>query len=54
MIVGPKAIRFNLNKKVLNSLKHGFNFFIKHNGFLAEHRIEDEINVIMICIIPHS
>ena len=39
----PKTIRFNLAKKMDNSLKQEIDFVIKRNGFLAEERIKTRL-----------
>ena len=39
----PKTFYFDLPKDGDNNLKHGNDSFIKHNEFLAEHTIKNEI-----------
>ena len=39
LITELKTTRFNLIKKVDNSLKHEYHSIIRHNEFLAEHTI---------------
>ena len=39
IITEPKTISFDLTKKVDNSLKYEADH-MKHNGFLAEHKIK--------------
>ena len=43
IITEPKTISFNLTKKVDNNLKNEVDHIIKHNGFMAEHRVKNEI-----------
>ena len=43
IITVPKTIRFNLAKKMNNSLKQEIDFVIKRNGFLAEERIKTRL-----------
>ena len=43
-ITEPKTIHFDLPKKIDNSLKHEIDFLIKHNEFLAEDTIKNEIS----------
>ena len=43
IITMPKTIRFNLAKKMDNSLKQEIDFVIKRNGFLAEERIKTRL-----------
>ena len=44
IITMPKTIRFNLAKKMDNSLKQEIDFVIKRNGFLAEERIKTRLS----------
>ena len=44
IITVPKTIRFNLAKKMNNSLKQEIDFVIKRNGFLAEERIKTRLS----------
>ena len=43
IITMPKTIRFNLAKRMDNSLKQEIDFVIKRNGFLAEERIKTRL-----------
>ena len=43
-ITEPKTIHFDLPKKIDSSLKHETDFLIKHNEFLAEDTIKNEIS----------
>ena len=43
LIIITEPIRFDLSKKVDNSLKHEINSIIKHNEFLAEHVIKKDV-----------
>ena len=42
-IIVPKTIRFDLSKKIDNSLKLEINFIIKQSEFLGQHKIKSEI-----------
>ena len=43
IIIASKTIRFDLFKKVDNTVKHKINIIINHNEFLAEDNIKNEI-----------
>ena len=43
-ITEPKTIHFDLPKKIDSSLKHETDFLVKHNEFLAEDTIKNEIS----------
>ena len=47
IITEPKAVCFNLTKKIDNNLKHEIGHIIKSNEFLAEPRIKNEIERIL-------
>ena len=40
----PKTIYFDLPKNIGNNSKHEIDFMIKHNEFLSEHTIQNEIS----------
>ena len=44
VITESKTFRFNFIKKVESSLKHDIHFIVRHNEFLAEHTIKNEIS----------
>ena len=43
----PKTVHFDLSKKIDSSLKHGIDFTIKHNEFLAEDTMKKEIGQLL-------
>ena len=43
IITEPKPFFFYLSKKVDNNLKHDIDFITKHNEFLAEDTMKNEI-----------
>ena len=44
IITELNTIRFDLPKDVNKNLKHEIDFIIKHNEFLAKHRIKNKIS----------
>ena len=44
IIAKPKTIRFDLTKDVCNDSKYEINSIKKHNEFLADHLIKNEIS----------
>ena len=47
IIAEPKTFHFDLPKDVDKNLEHEIDFIIKHNEFLAEKTIENEINQLL-------
>ena len=48
IITEHKNFHFNLHKYVSKNMKHEINSIIKHNKFLAEHTIKNEISRLLL------